>query len=198
MSPVSLVGVQSAAEDGIAHGHRHLHIGAEAVGGIAAHGEPAGRIQQERKIRVDGGELDAVDRRILLAVERAVVSETHGGEFALDQRLIELHPDGEILLVAGGLQLLALVVHHAPQSQCVVQLEGGRGDAFIQREEVQGGGGRDSRGIGRDFGVDQIVLDFDPGTAILGERSQRPGENQQDTNALTKHEQLLPPISPAQ
>ena len=69
---------------------------------------------------MDRRELDAVDRRILLAGEFAVVIEGDVDGLAFDKGLLEAEPDGEILLIARRRNLLAFVVHHAGDVECVV------------------------------------------------------------------------------
>src|ERR1019366_7585879 len=105
--------VEAAAQHGVTHGHGDMQVGGETVGGIAADGEPARRVHEVSEVGMDGGEPDAVDGGIFLPGELAVVVEGDGDGLALDERLLKTEADGEILLVAGGRNLLARAIHHA-------------------------------------------------------------------------------------
>ena len=139
---------------------------------------------------MDGGELDAVDRRVFLAGEFAVVVEGDGDRLALGQRLLEAQPHGEILLVARRRNLLALVVHHARDVERVVQFEGGGGDVVVQRDEAHARLGGEGLGCRRDLGVDGVLLHVDARAAVLrpgGAGAERQSENGGE-RTITKHE----------
>ena len=115
--------------------HGDVHLGGKAVRGVSADGKPARRIHQEGVFIVDGRELDAVDRRIFVPGEMAVVTEGDGDGLALGQRLVEAEPHAEILLRSRRRDLLAALVHHFGNVQRVVQLERRRVDILVQRRE---------------------------------------------------------------
>ncbi len=192
-----LARVHAAAQHGVTRGHGDAHIGRKAVGGIAAHGEPAGRVHQVREIRMDGRELNALDRRVFLPRQPAVVEKRDGDRLALGERLLEAQPHGGILLVARGGNLLVLGVQHARNVERVVQLERRRGDVVVERREPHHGLHRDELLVGRDFRVDGVLLDVDAGAPLLrrrGHRQQagRHGRGNRDTE-ITKHERLVLP-----
>ena len=139
---------------------------------------------------MDGGELDAVDGRILLPGELAVVIEGHGDGLAFGQRLLESQAHGEILLIARGLDLFALVIDHARDVERVVQLEGGGGDVVVERDEAHARLGGEGLGVRRDLGVDGVLLHVDAGAAVLrpgGGGGERQGESGSE-RTITKHE----------
>ena len=193
--------VVAGAQHGVARRHGDAHVGGETVGGVAAYGEPARRVQQEAEIGMDGGELDAVDRRILLPGEFAVVVEGDGDGLALDEGLIEVQAHAEVLLVAGRLNLLALVVHHARHVERVVQFEGGGGDVVVQGHEAHTGLGGEGLRVRRDLGVNGVLLHVDAGAAVLrqgGARAadaERQSENEGE-RTVTRHESLVLPEYP--
>ncbi len=77
----ALCGGDSAAgaDDAIVGGDADVHLGGEAVGEEAGHGEPAAGVEEDADGVFDGGELDAFDGAGVGAFEGAGVLEVIGG-----------------------------------------------------------------------------------------------------------------------
>src|SRR5947209_1470252 len=58
-------------------------IGAEPVRGVVVNREPPGGIQQKPEVRMEGGELDAENGRVLVARQAAFIRECQTALFAL-------------------------------------------------------------------------------------------------------------------
>ncbi len=88
------------------------------------HRKPARRVHQVRDVVLDGAEFDAVNRRVFLAGQPPIVSERQRSGFAFHQRGRKAHLDIHVLPRPRGGNLVAAVIHHARDIECVVQFEG--------------------------------------------------------------------------
>src|SRR5262249_26400023 len=105
-----LLGVDAAAQDLVALVHGDVDLGGVSVRSVAVDREPAGWIEEEGVIVLDGSELDAVDGGIFLAGQATVVEEGHGDGLALFERLVEIQVDRKILLRARSGDLAILLI----------------------------------------------------------------------------------------
>ena len=87
-------------------GDADVHLGGEAVGEEAGHGEPAAGVEQDADGVGDGGELDAFDGAGVGAVEGAGVLEVEGGGGALGDGVGEGDADGGVGGEALGVERL--------------------------------------------------------------------------------------------
>ena len=85
---------------------------------------------------MNGRELDAVDRRILITREAAIVIERYVDRLALGERLVEIQTHAEILLRPRCRHLPPAIIRHPRYVQRIVQLECRRGDVVLQRHEA--------------------------------------------------------------
>jgi len=137
-----------------------VHLGGEAVGEEAGHGEPATGIEEDADGVFDGGELDAFDGAGVGAFEGAGVLEVVGGGGAFGKRVDEGETDGAVVGEAFGFEGLALGVGDFGELQAVIQLEGGGGEVFERGEgDVGRGGEAIDRGV--EVGSDEVVGDLE-------------------------------------
>ena len=197
-----LMRIDAAAQHLVSVGNGDVHVRREAVGGVTADGEPARGIQQEGVIGMDGGELDAVDRRIFRAAEAPFIDELGDGRLAFRQRRIERQLFGEVLRVAGVLDGGAFAIDNFRHVQRVVQFEGGRAGIVVERHEAHFGGGDEGLRGGLDFGVDSVVVHANAGAAFRlrecggGYQRQRQrceGDRPEGGGTATKHERIVLP-----
>ena len=87
----------AAADDALIAGHADVHLGGEAVGEEAGHGEPAAGVEQDADGVFDRGQLDAFDRAGVGALQRAGVLEVLGRGGALGQRRGEGEAHGAVV-----------------------------------------------------------------------------------------------------
>ncbi len=149
----------AAADDALVAGDADVHLGGEAVGEEAGHGEPAAGVEQDADGVFDGGELDAFDRAGVGAFEGAGVLEVVGGGGALGDRRGEGEADGGVGGQALGFERLAAGVGDLGELKAVVELEDGAGQVFERGEGDVGGGGEVVDG-GVEVGGDDVAGDL--------------------------------------
>ncbi len=149
----------AAADDALIAGDADVHLGGEAVGEEAGHGEPAAGVEQDADGIFDGGQLDAFDGAGVGAFQSTGVLEVVGGGGALGHGCGQGEADGGVVGQALVLQRLALLVGRLGDLQAVVQLEGGIGQLFERGEGDIGGRGQAVH-CRVEVGVDDVAGDL--------------------------------------
>ena len=133
-----------------------MQVGGKAVAGIAVHGKPARRIEQETVLGVQCRKLDSGNRPILVAGQFARVGECHLIGTILLQGGGEDNARGEVGFVAGRGERLAGTVDSFRDDQGVVELKGSVGSGFESNKVnlCDGGDGLRAR---IDIGFDRVM-----------------------------------------
>jgi len=86
-----------------------MHLGGEAVGQVAGHGKPARRIEQVSNRLLNRGQLEPLDRAVLVAGNRALVLERPVRYLALGNGRGRGYADGPVRRPLAGEQLPGLI-----------------------------------------------------------------------------------------
>ncbi len=173
----------AAADDALIAGDADVHLGGEAVGEEAGHGEPAAGIEQDADGVFDGGELDAFDGAGVGVFEGAGVLEVIGGGGAFGEWGGGGEAHGVVVGQALVFERLALGVGRLGDLEAVVQLEGGVGELFERGEGDVGGGGEAVYG-GVEVGVDDVAGDLHLDLDRRGPRGRRERGTREEESRL--------------
>src|SRR5690242_8231078 len=100
-----------------------MEIGRKSVRSVSADREPASRIQQKSKIRMQGRKPDSIHRRVFIASELPVVRQRDLIALALLQAARKGNFHRKILSIAGGRKRRPMLIDRFGNVQRVVELE---------------------------------------------------------------------------